>query len=228
MRTYLNSCKQPKFLRCQTSTAVALLSILSWSVAESDFPACADATAPNNTLSGKVSAENHKKNDDSLKLGIQDVIDSAHHLQLNLRDIIYEVTRQNYVSIMQPNVIGSMVLPSVPTQIAMGGYLPPRGKYMRFFAAQTQSLLGMLSESVSVLPADLNNDPTLDEQLKLLNTGLDNLRLQNHSLQDLMAGSTYDNLAIGKQSLLMSDQLDAMKKLLKKTEKRIKKISKDG
>jgi Sec-independent protein translocase protein TatA len=205
-----------------------LLLLLSCEYFGEGVSAWADTTSEAKKLRGSVTSEEKKKADDELKAGIKDANDSVRQLQSNLRSLINEVMRQNYVSVMQPNVIGATVLPSVPTQIPMGNLLPPRKKYMDFFAVQTQARLGRVREATSLLPEDWGNDTVLAAQMAQLKAGVESLQKDNEALQKLLSGSTYDNLAIGKQALLMSDQLDEMQKLLKKSEKRMRKINRQG
>ncbi len=205
-----------------------LLFVLSCEYFVGGVSVWADTGSEAKKLRGSVTSEEKKKADDELKAGIKDTNDSLRQLQSNLRSLINEVMRQNYVSVMQPNVIGATVLPSVPVQVPMGNLLPPRKKYMDFFAVQTQAGLGRVREATSLLPEDWGNDKDLEAQMWQLRGGVESLRRDNETLQKLLSGSSYDNLAIGKQALLMSDQLDEMQKVLKKTEKRIRKISRQG
>lgn len=168
-------------------------------------------------------AEGLKQEDETIRLSLKSVADSAHHLQETLRNIVYEITRQRYVTASEPNVIGPMVVPAIPMptgQIAMGDYLPPRQKYMSNFAAQVQTLLTMLIEEGSTLPSHAEVDSELSSQFSLIKSDLDYLRVKNQSLQAAMIGPSYENLAVGRVVVNMSDKLDEIKKLLKEAEHR--------
>lgn len=177
------------------------------------------------TLSGQTANQqpvNLKQTDETIRHSLKNVADSAHHLQHTVHSIIYEITREEFVTVAEPNVIGPMVIPAMgPNPFIVGDYLPPRKKYMDLFAGQVQSLLGMLIEEGSSLPDTKENDPQLSAKLVEIKKDLDNLNKQNGLLQTLMAGPSYDNLKIGRQALLISDELDSLKKMLKESEQRI-------
>jgi hypothetical protein len=202
-----------------------LLSIILCQVFTNELKVAADQATETNKLFGAVSSQNSKKSDDALKLKIKNAIDASSHFKKNLRGIIDEVTRQNYTTVMQPNVIGTTVIPSVPTQIPLGGYLPPRQQYMTFFAAQSKLLLKTLVETDSALLENEDEDAVISAQLAQTSSGLGKLQGENEKLKSLLSHYPYDNLAIGKQALRMSDELDKIEKLLKKSEKRRKKIT---
>lgn len=178
--------------------------------------------APSNTnIQGRVEKAELKA-DEAIEVSLKSVYDSLRRLQETVRGIVYEITRQQQVPIMQPNIVGSMVIPGVPAmQVPIGDYLQPRQKYMAAFAQQVQILLPMLIEQASTLPNYDAADSDLTSDMLLLKNDLQYLREQNLSLQGLMAGPPYENLAIGRIVIKMSDKLDEIKKLLKKSERRV-------
>ncbi len=174
----------------------------------------------NTNIQGRVE-KTELKEDEAIKLSLKNVSDSVRRLQETLRGVVYEITRQQQVPIMQPNVVGSMVIPNVPgMQVPIGDYLPPRQQYMSVFANQLQALLPMLVEQASTLAGD-DLDSDLNSDIALIKSDVQYLQEQNQFLLDRMAGPPYQNLAIGRVVVKMSDKLDEIKKLLKKTERRV-------
>jgi hypothetical protein len=201
-------------------TSAASGGSLSGGVENHKFAGALSAQTGNQQLADK------KESDEAIRHALKNVADSAHHMQERMHDIIYEITRQEYVTAGEPNVVGPTVIPAIPMPtgtIAMGGYLAPRKKYMDFFAAQTKSLLTMLIEEGSNLPSTLPRDANMSAKLSMIKGDLNALQEENNSLQPLMIGPTYDNLKIGRQALLMSSKLDDLKKLLKDSERSISK-----
>ena len=196
------------------------------SVYASSLAAQSDGAAPasiNTNMQGRVEKAELKE-DESIKLSLKSVSDSLRRLQETLQGIVYEITRQQQVPVMQPNIVGSMVIPNIPAmQVPIGDYLPPRQKYIRTFAQQVQTLLPTLIEQASTLPADDAFDDDLNSQMTLIKNDLQYLQEQNLTLQGLMAAPPYQNLAIGRVVIRMSDKLDEIKKLLKKSERRVSK-----
>jgi hypothetical protein len=165
-----------------------------------------------------------KQIDENVRVKLKDLADSAHHLQKTVHEIIFEITRQEYVNASEPEVVGPIVIPAIPPPtgvIAMGGFFPPRKKYIDFYADQARDLLMMLSEEGSSLPDKIEGDEKLNAELPKLKKALEDLRQENDSLQNSMMGPTYNNLAIGKQAVKVSDQLDQIQKLIKDCQKNI-------
>ncbi len=223
------------FLSCLILSGQSLaLADVSASTTSINGNSLAAASSTSGSISGRVEhrqlsgqttnqqTESPKQADQMIRHSLKNVSDSAHHLQNTIRDIVYEITRQQYVTPVEPNIIGSVVIPAMgPGTIAIGGYLPPRKKYMDLFAGHAQSLLTMLMEEGASLPDTSDNDSDLSAKLVKIRQVLDNLKAQNVLLQASMAGPSYENLVIGKQVVAMSDQLDDLKKLLKESEQRI-------
>ncbi len=94
---------------------------------------------------------------------------------------------------------------------------------MSSFAQQLQLVLPMLIEQASNLPSSDPADGALNSQMNLIKSDVQYLQEQNRSLQGLMATPPYENLAIGRIVIRMSDKLDDIKKLLKQSEHRVSK-----
>lgn len=174
--------------------------------------------------------ESPKQAAETIKLNLKKVSDSTRRLQEALRGIVYEITQRQQVTVAQPNVIGSMVVPGIPGgAIPIGDYLPPNQRNMTVLASQTQRALTILIEQSSTLPSSDAADDQLNGRLSLIKSDLDYLRERNQALQASMASPPYENLAIGRIVVAMSDRLDRVKKSLKEAERRIgKDIKRDA
>lgn len=195
------------------------LALYSSSVAA---PSAADVSA---NLGKQEDVAEIKQTNENVQIKLKDLSDSAHHLQKTVHEIIFEITRQEYVNASEPEVVGPIVIPAIPPPtgvIAMGGFFPPRKKYIDFYADQARDLLMMLSEEGASLPDKAEGDEQLNAELSKLKKALEDLRQENDSLQNTMMGPTYNNLAIGKQAVKVSDQLDQMQKLIKDCQKNIR------
>ena len=199
--------------------AIPIIFCDSFALAFSAIPAFAQIT-------------NHEQNshleqiDEKLEIELKNVATSAHHLQKTIHDIIFEITRQEYVRSSEPEVAGPIVIPAIPPPdgvIAMSGFLPARKKYIDFFAEQARNLLMMLNEEGMSLPDSWEADSQVSAQLISVKTILNDLRIQNNALLTSMTGSNYDNLVIGKQAIKMSEDLDQVQELLKECEKLVHK-----
>jgi len=169
---------------------------------------------------------NLKQTEEDTEIKLKNVAASAHHLQKTIHEIIFEITRQEYVTASEPEVVGPIVIPAIPPPtgvIAMGSFLPPRKKYIDLFAQEAASLMTMLNEEGASLPDSIEADSQSSTQLANVKRILADLKTQNDALISSMSDTKYNNLLIGKQAIKMSDDLDQVQKLLKECEKYVQK-----
>ena len=167
----------------------------------------------------------NKESDEALKQQLKNLVGSVHHFRDSMHSIAYEMTRQQYATVMEPEVIGLMVIPAMPS-VAFGGYLPPRKKYMDFFSRQSADLLTMALEEGSTLPSGDGVAQNLAQDLSTIKSDLGQLRGLYTPLQKAITAPSYDTLAIDKPLIALSEQVDALcnllHKVLKLTDKDIK------
>jgi hypothetical protein len=159
----------------------------------------------------------------NVEVKLKNISVSVHHLQKTIQEIIFEITRQEYIRASEPEVVGPIVIPAIPPpagEIAVSGFLPPRKKYINFYSKQAQDLFMMLDEEASLLPdnLDINKNPYF--QFSKIKQDLNNMRAENNMLLKSMTSPKCDNLTIGKQAIRMSDDLDQLQKSLKECEKK--------
>ncbi|MBX9687008.1 MAG: hypothetical protein K2X27_09915 [Candidatus Obscuribacterales bacterium] len=69
-------------------------------------------------------------------------------------ELMGEATRQDYISVGDPDVIGTMILPAIPDESALlahGEYLPIRQKWMDYYLDQIGKLIPIYAEMTDTL-----------------------------------------------------------------------------
>jgi len=160
--------------------------------------------------------------------GLHDVGVSVHHLQENLKALLYESMRQDMVVVGEPNVIGSMVIPAIPDPSGMMsmGYLPPRKKWVDYFMTQIEEIIPLLDHELNALPRP---EPTDTELLEAYTEMFDAARGFNppwSALESVTKGPEYKNDAIATAASSLMGQVDKFKKLKEKVFKMVKEEAK--
>ncbi len=193
-------------------------------------PASADDAGPGDTpsstsassdsgLEQKKSLEGHVQDEAlALETGIKDLTKTLHHMKRSAFDIFIEVQRQNMVVVGEPDVIGPIIIPAIPSpsgMMAMGGFLPPRQKFLDYFQSQLSDLMKMTQTEVSalVLPDDASDQAKTD-----MKTISDSLTTFSQDLQGIAAvtqGPKFNNYDIAKAAQILQDHIQAVEKATK-------------
>ncbi len=207
---------------CKLLTGIILMQCLSFAPAKAIDSV--STSIPGQIPKIEEQSPSSKESDERLKQQLKDLVGSVHHFRDTIRSIAYEMTRQTYVSVPE-DVVGFMVMPSLPS-IAFPGYLPPRKKYMDYFAQQSATLFNMVIEEDSTIPASQPPDSNLQADLTTIKSDIAQLRALIVPMEKALVGPPYDTAAIDQAVIAMSDQVDALCKVLhnvsKLTDKDIK------
>jgi len=221
-----------RFIR-RTVALAALLSISFAGVAYADAPLAADAPAPPATppaetpLDQQKDLQGHVQGEAvALGTGIRDLSKTLHHLKRSAWDIFIEVQRQNMVVVGEPDVIGPIIIPAMPSpsgMIGMGGFLPPRKKFLDYFMSQISDLTKMTQTEITglVLPDDATDEAKAE--LKIMTDTLAQLPQDITALQETTQGPNYDNMAIARAAQLMQNHVQDIEKASKKLDSEAKK-----
>ncbi|HZT34929.1 MAG TPA: hypothetical protein VFA15_03345, partial [Nitrososphaera sp.] len=209
--------------------ALSVLCTVSGISLTSAPPAMAqDGTAA--SLEQRKTLEGHLQSEASnLETGLKGLDKTLHHLKRGAYDVFTEVFRQDYAVVGQPDVIGPIVIPAMPSPsgiLPVGGYLPPRKKWLDYFMSEINSLQTMCQADVSglVLPDDASD--TAKSELQSIKSSVSLLPKDVQDLAALTQGPKYDNNAIGRQAQLLQDHVSEMQKSVKKLYEACKKASK--
>ncbi len=208
----------------------ALLSLSLASVAYADAPSASDTAAPpaqDAALEKQQSLEGHVQGEAvALETSIRDLSKTLHHLKRSAWDIFVEVQRQNMVVVGEPDVIGPIIIPAMPSpsgMVGVGGFLPPRKKFLDYFMSQISDLSKMTQTEVTglLLPDDASDDAKAD--LKTITDTAALLPQDISALQDVTQGPQFDNMAIARAAQLLQNHIQDIEKASKKLDSEAKK-----
>lgn len=216
--------------RASSFFLAAIISIGFSTAAWADKPA-ADATtqaAPTDDALNKQKTIEGRIQDVAVTLetGIKDLSKSLHHMKRSAFDIFVEVQRSNMVVVGEPDVIGPIVIPAMPNpsgMISMGGFQPPRKKFLDYFMSQIDDLMKMTQTEVTalVLPDDANDEAKAE--MKTLSDTLATLPKDIDALKEVTQGPDYDNMAIARAAQQLQNDVVIMEKASKKLNSEAKK-----
>jgi hypothetical protein len=156
-------------------------------------------------------------------------ISRARKAVANLYD---EVTRQQVTMNYNPNLVGTTVI-MTPSPSFSGQYLPARKKWVDASMSETSPIINLLKEDVDTAiendrrtaatdQARKSLDPLRDEAFGLVKDSFERFK----GLEQMTAGSTYNNTQIAAASDGLNENLKRLDKTLKKAINILQKDSK--
>ncbi len=161
-------------------------------------------------------------NQNSAVVELQEVNEVMVMLSRAAVDMVGEVERRTMVEGEEPTVAPQVVFSKDPhenTMFSLGDALPVRKKYVDIYRDHMSDLINRLhKETNDVVIPDACKTIIKEQWIETNNIEKD---IEKHlqQLVALTAGPTYNNLAIGKESLAIYDDLSKMEKPLKQVYK---------
>ncbi len=226
-----------RFIR--STVALAALISISWgTVASAETTSDAETAtppAPDASLEKQKNLEGRVQDEAvALGTGLRDLSKTLHHLKRSAFDIFVEVQRQNMVVVGEPDVIGPIIIPAMPSpsgMIGVGGFLEPRKKFLDYFMSQVVDLSKMTQSEVAALLLPDNASDDAKAELKTITDLSTTLNQDISGLQSVTQGPKYDNYAIAQAAQLMQNHVQEIEKAAKKLDSEAKKeasIAKKG
>lgn len=229
-------------LRSQKSKWVSLLVALSAvpSAIAADANSDSAASSPSTANASSVGANGSdgaalqgsvKALDVEAAEGLRQMGDSLKKMQRASLELMGECTRQNYISVGDPDVVGSIIIPALPDpsgMMAIGPYLPIREKWMDYYLDQIGKLIPIfasLTDGLQLPPGVRTEGTALLDTIRPLfadaRTRYMNLLNMSKELK------TMKNMTIAKEAVLLHDdmqKIDGIRrqvfKLLQNSEKK--------
>lgn len=147
-----------------------------------------------------------------------------HHLKSAAWETFCETQQPVTYYVGGPNLVGGMVIPAINAtgEISTGEFLPPREKWLKYYASELNYLLPLIkSESEALqLPPDLDADVVSAlAQLKVIAASLP---ADVDKLVALCQNPPYKNMVVATAAQQLINDLDAYEKLRKQIDKAIK------
>jgi hypothetical protein len=186
-------------------------------------PATGKAVAVTPQLKGSVKAVDIEAAECLRQMG-----DALSKMKRAALELMGESVRQDYISVGDPTVVGTMIIPALPVQgMAIGPYLPLRPKWVDYYLDQIGKLLPIYSELTDslVMPESARTEATalLLRMRPLFEDARESYLALFEMSKDLKQA---DNHKVGLLAVAIHDDMEKMEKirldvfrLLKKTGK---------
>ena len=209
------------------STAAAAAATSNSAAAGNSTGATADDAA---ALKGNIVSE-----DRSIISALKELGEICHRMKGAATDLLYESQRPNTVAIGGPTIIGNTVIPigAAPGGVMnMGGYLPPRKKWVDYFVIQIAQLFPLIETQVTSASSP-DNDPTASAVIADMKVELASMKPWYDRLASDTQGPPYNSANITKDASALvtySEHIDKDRKQLdhiaKKAEKKAERLEK--
>jgi hypothetical protein len=174
----------------------------------------ANSTASPQPLTGSVRSQAL-----AAETGVKELEETDKYLRRAAMDLISEVERQQYVTVGDPNVVGSVVIPAIPAptgQLATGELLPARQKWINFYMTEASQAVEAMHNELGALAMPDEKTAQTSEPLNELKSRMDEVTSHYGKLRQVTQGPELVNLKIGAEALAIYDQTKPIEELLKK------------
>ena len=182
-------------------------------------PGTSDSSSAGAPLSGGVVASAA-----STETSLKELGKIWHHMKSATWDTFCETQQPVTFYVGGPNVIGGMVIPAINGSgvISTGDFLPPREKWLKYYASELNYLLPLIKSETAALsiPAEMSAE-SADQlaQLKVIAAGLP---ADVEKLVTLCQNPPYKNIVVATAAQQLINDLDSYEKMRKQIEKAVK------
>ncbi len=147
-----------------------------------------------------------------------------HHLKSAAWDTFCETQQPVTFYVGGPDVIGGMVIPAIngTGSISTGEFLPPREKWLKYYASEITYLLPLIKNETATLQLPADSDAEASEQLAQMKVIAAALPAEVDKLAALCQNPPYKNMTVATAAQQLINDLDAYEKLRKQIDKVIK------
>lgn len=147
-----------------------------------------------------------------------------HHLKSAAWETFCETQQPVTYFVGGPDVIGGMVIPAIngTGTISTGDFVPPREKWLRYYASELNYLLPLIKSETEALQLPPDLSPDLADSLAQLKKAAAALPADVDKLVSLCQNPPYKNIVVATAAQQLIDDLDAYEKLRKQIDKAVK------
>jgi hypothetical protein len=147
-----------------------------------------------------------------------------HHLKSAAWETFCETQQPVTYFVGGPDVIGGMVIPAINAtgNISTGDFVPPREKWLRYYASELSYLLPLIKSETEALQLPPELSPDIADSLTQLKRIAAALPADVDKLVSLCQSPPYKNMVVATAAQQLIDDLDAYEKLRKEIDKAVK------
>lgn len=159
---------------------------------------------------------------------LKEFLSSLHQIKRSTYDVFCEVQREDLVVVGEPNVIGPMIVPAIPSGsglLSTGQFLPVRKKWIDYYMAQIEKLYPMITSELQDLK--LRSDVSKKSRKHYVNIvkAYNKLGPVLKDLDKITIGPKYDNTKIANCASIAQNYVQVMDKESKRLYKELRKDS---
>lgn len=163
------------------------------------------------------------------KTGLKDLGELTHHVKQTLNCLLYEAQRQDTVSVAPGDIIGNIVMPTLPSPsgaVALGDALPPRKKWVDFWMGHLQILIPEIQREVSATIIPTEKSEKLKSEWQNAQTEVQSIVSDYERLQKDTTGPKYSNNDIAQDCSVMYKKIEEFEKARKEIWRQAKDLEK--
>lgn len=148
-------------------------------------------------------------------------------IQRAASELASEATRQDYVAVGDPDVVGTIIVPAIPEpsgMMAVGDYLPMRKEWLDYFLNQIGQLIPIYAKETDALVFPDSVKEQAIDSLKTMEPVFEDLKSHYMTLLNLTQPKEMSNTKVGEEAVMLHD--DA--KQLNDIRQRVFKLLKDA
>lgn len=147
-----------------------------------------------------------------------------HHLKGAAWETFCETQQPVTYFVGGPDVIGGMVIPAIngTGNISTGDFVPPREKWLRYYASELNYLLPLIKSETEALQLPPDLSPDIADSLAQMKKAAAALPADVDKLVSLCQNPPYKNIVVATAAQQLIDDLDAYEKLRKQIDKAVK------
>jgi hypothetical protein len=147
-----------------------------------------------------------------------------HHLKSAAWETFCETQQPVTYFVGGPDVIGGMVIPAINAtgNISTGDFVPPREKWLRYYASELNYLLPLIKSETEALQLPPDLSPDIADSLTQLKKTAAALPADVDKLVSICQNPPCKNMVVATAAQQLIDDLDAYEKLRKQIDKAVK------
>lgn len=201
------------------ASALVVLTLVCLAAQESLPAYAADASASSDTKSSAPLTGSVKSTAVTAAEALRQMGDALKKIERAAAELVGEATRQDYISVGDPDVVGTIIIPAIPDPsglMPIGDYLPMRQQWVDYYLDQIAKLMPIYAGEVDnlVMPPTIKSNATaLLDQMRPLYDDAKSHYLTLFNMQKALKGT--DNIQLGKQAVMLHDDMKKIDDLRK-------------
>jgi hypothetical protein len=153
--------------------------------------------------------------------GLKTLGEGIHKLKHAVSGLYGEVTHRQMAVVGDPDIVGGVgatVIPAMPDTggaLEVGGYLPPRPKWVNLLIEEIAQFLPLIEEDIDTTIIPETKKVIINPLFADMKTILQDVKTHSQKLNDLVKLQDYDNVAIANECAVIHDDVEKLESIRK-------------